>query len=396
MRILKRGFNATLSLDRCYPLFRFWLYKKLVPFYNSHIGWCICDLGGKYSFSHDIIFNEDVHSSLKHSRVSQPSPLTLANIPPKPHPRHLLNLTEHHQLWTDAIYAHDAYLQQLCAACAGDNPAGGASAASGGDIPHPQPSLVAVNDFASLATLATVENHFDDMSSLKFSVISEHMSLAAHPNPLCLPKTFDLSKAPLNFHEARACPDIDVWQAAIQRELDTLHDCGIFQPTTLSASHKAIGTRWVYAYKLHPDGLIVCRKAKAHLIAQGFSQCPEDFGKTYAPIAKMTSIWVVPAFAAANNYEILCYNIKSAFLHALLSHQVYLKQIEGFPELEPSIVYLALQAIYSLHQSFHKFYCLFQKVLEDIGLIHCEVDHTPISHHLLIHLFLCQLWVKTW
>ena len=35
IRILERSFNATPSLDRCYSLFRFWSYKKLVPFHNK-------------------------------------------------------------------------------------------------------------------------------------------------------------------------------------------------------------------------------------------------------------------------------------------------------------------------------------------------------------------------
>jgi len=179
----------------------------------------------------------------------------------------------------------------------------------------------------------------------------------------------------MNYREAKACLDADVWRAAMQRELDTLRDRGVFQPTMLPAGRQAVGTRWVFAYKLHPDGSIIRGKEKAQLIAQGFSQRPEDFGETYAPVAKMTSIRVVLTFAAAENYEVLCYNVKSAFLHALLSHQVYLKQIEGFPEADPSTVYLALRAIYGLRQLSHKFYCLLRKVLEDIGLIRCEVDH---------------------
>jgi len=239
-------------------------------------------MSGKYSFSHNIIFNEDVHSSLKRPRVSQPSSLTLAELSPEPHLCHLLNHTECSQLWTDAIHAHDAHLQQLHTAHAGDNSdvSGGASTASEGDILHSQQSLIAISDFVSLITLATVEDHFDDMSSLKFSVISEHMSLTAHSNSLRLPKTFNLSEAPLNFCEARAHPDADVWQAAMQYELDTLRNHGVFQPMTLLTGHKAIGTRWVYAYKLYPDGLIICGKEKACLITQGFSQRPEDFGET--------------------------------------------------------------------------------------------------------------------
>jgi hypothetical protein len=42
--------------------------------------------------------------------------------------------------------------------------------------------------------------------------------------------------------------------------------------------------------KYNPDGTIIHGKEKAHLIAQGFSQQPENFDEMYAPVAKMTSI----------------------------------------------------------------------------------------------------------
>lgn len=46
----------------------------------------------------------------------------------------------------------------------------------------------------------------------------------------------------------------------------------------------------MYAYKFNPDDLIICGIEKACLVVQGFSQHPEDYGTTYAPVAKMTSI----------------------------------------------------------------------------------------------------------
>jgi len=40
-------------------------------------------------------------------------------------------------------------------------------------------------------------------------------------------------------------------------------------------------------------------------------------------MAKMASIHVVLTFATAQDYEVIYYNVKSAFLNALLSHEVY-------------------------------------------------------------------------
>jgi len=254
---------------------------------------------GKYSFSCNVIFNEDVRSRLKRPRVSHSSAIPDAVDAHEPRPRRLLNPTECGQLWSDKVLACDTRLQQLCTlrngasstVSGGDSTvSGGASDASGDDLLRPQQSLIAVNDFVSFSSLAASDDHFDDMTSLESSIIHDHVSLAAHPNPLRLPKIFDLSKAPMNYREAKAHPDADVWRAAMQRELDTLRDRGVFQPMTLPAGRRAVGTRWVFAYKLHPDRSNIRGKEKAWLVAQGFSQRPEDFGETYAPVAKMTSI----------------------------------------------------------------------------------------------------------
>jgi len=54
---------------------------------------------------------------------------------------------------------------------------------------------------------------------------------------------------------------------------------------------------------------------KAHLVTQGFSQIPGmDFRHTFAPVAKSSSIHVLSAYAATNDWELNCFNAKRAFL----------------------------------------------------------------------------------
>ena len=77
----------------------------------------------------------------------------------------------------------------------------------------------------------------------------------------------------------------------MQRKLDSLKKKKAFEWTKLPLGRKAIGIRWTYDYKYNnPDGTIIRGKEKAPLVAQGFSQCPEDFGKTYAPVVKLNSV----------------------------------------------------------------------------------------------------------
>jgi Reverse transcriptase (RNA-dependent DNA polymerase) len=72
----------------------------------------------------------------------------------------------------------------------------------------------------------------------------------------------------------------------------------------------------MYNYKYNPDGSIITGKETARLVAQGFSQQPEDYGGTYAPVVKLTSICIVLAFANRFNYKIMSFDVKTAFLHA--------------------------------------------------------------------------------
>jgi len=111
------------------------------------------------------------------------------------------------------------------------------------------------------------------------------------------------------------------------------------------------------------------------LVTQGFSQCPEDYGSTYSPVAKISSIHIALAFAARNDYEIMSFDVKTVFLHAKLLTVIYCKQILGFPEAEPSMVLRLLVALYGLRQSSYEFYMLLHKLMTCLGMTHCEIDH---------------------
>jgi len=142
---------------------------------------------------------------------------------------------------------------------------------------------------------------------------------------------------------------------------------------------KAIGLHWCYAYKYNPDGSIILGKEKAHLVVQGFSQCPEDYGNIYSPVMKMTSICLVLAYAAHYDLEVMSFNIKTTFLHAKLSTTIFCKQILGFPEADSCTVLCLLVALYGLCQSLYEFYMLLCCLMVRLGLSCCEVDHAVFS-----------------
>jgi hypothetical protein len=163
--------------------------------------------------------------------------------------------------------------------------------------------------------------------------------------------------------------------AAMQRELDSLEKRRAFERTTLPPGRKAIGLRWTYDYKYNPDGTIIKGKEKARLVAQGFSQRPEDYGETYAPVVKLVSVRILLAYTNHYDLEIMSFDVKTAFLHARLPHDIFAKQIPGFPESDPSLVLRLLVALYGLKQSAFEWYKLLASTFLDLGLIRCEADH---------------------
>lgn len=160
----------------------------------------------------------------------------------------------------------------------------------------------------------------------------------------------------------------------MQCEINSLCQQNVFLPADLPPGRKAIGVQWVYAYKFNPDGFIICGMEKARLVAQGFSQRLEDYGTTYAPVTKMMSIQIILAYAALHDLDLFTFDVKTAFLNAPLSHEIYCKQIPGFPNPDPKRVNHVLRALYGLKQASYKWYEVIKEELKSYGLTCCEVD----------------------
>ncbi|MCO5552926.1 hypothetical protein L7F22_006445 [Adiantum nelumboides] len=88
------------------------------------------------------------------------------------------------------------------------------------------------------------------------------------------------------------------WENAMDEEVATLDVNQTWELVPLPEDKKAIGCKWVYKVKLKADGTI--ERYKARLVAKGYAQTYDiDYEETFAPVAKIATVCIVIAVAAA-------------------------------------------------------------------------------------------------
>ncbi|MBW0577854.1 hypothetical protein O181_117569 [Austropuccinia psidii MF-1] len=179
--------------------------------------------------------------------------------------------------------------------------------------------------------------------------------------------------APCTYRGALTAPNKELWLAAIDRELSSMKKLQVWEIVERHDDFKLIGTTWVFRLKKsHSDGGI---EHKARLCPQGFLQTQGiDFEKTYSPTGHLNSLQTLIAFAAAKGLEFHQIDIKSAFLNAPLSEEVFLHVPQGL-ELDDKKWCLRLnKAIYGLKQAPLAWYKCLKEWLVGANFQFCILD----------------------
>jgi len=111
-------------------------------------------------------------------------------------------------------------------------------------------------------------------------------------------QSIDLSQVePSSF---KAASIVIEWQSAMREEIEALHAQGTWDLVSLPPTKNLVGCKWVYRIKKNADGFIA--RHKARLVAKGFSQKEGiDYGETFSPLVKPTTVHLVIALAAQFN-----------------------------------------------------------------------------------------------
>jgi hypothetical protein len=131
---------------------------------------------------------------------------------------------------------------------------------------------------------------------------------------------------PKTIKEALTSENADMWREAIERELTGLEEKGTWSWVRLEEAEKRSGkilsTKMVLDLKLNQDNSIL--KYKARLCLRGFEQTPgiEFDENIFSPAPRSSSVRLLLALAAQNDWTLTSYDIVQAFISSEIEDDV--------------------------------------------------------------------------
>lgn len=178
---------------------------------------------------------------------------------------------------------------------------------------------------------------------------------------------------PSNYFEAA---EHEEWKQAMLEEMKMIGKNDTWLLVDRPRHKKVIGVKLVFRVKLNPDSSV--NKHKARLVVKGYSQDPEiDYTDTFAPVARLDTVRLLPALAAQNRWEVFQLDVKSAFLNGILNEEIYVEQPEGFLKKgEENKVFLLKKALCGFKQALRAWYSRLEQHLSGLGFVKSINDAT--------------------
>lgn len=154
----------------------------------------------------------------------------------------------------------------------------------------------------------------------------------------------------------------------------------IWDLTTLPPGKEAVGCKWEYKVKCNSDGSV--ERFKARLVAKGFTQVVgEDYTEVFSPVAKIVSVRLFIALAAARGWNLHQLDVNNAFLHGNLDEDIYMLPPPDYLKAEKGMVCRLKKSIYSLKQASRQWNLEFTSKLQAFGFLQSCHDHCLFRYH---------------
>lgn len=231
------------------------------------------------------------------------------------------------------------------------------------------------NDSSPTDSMPTLEDKNVTRSNTFYGLRQKIMPVKRYENETSYSAIID---EPLTYADAIKSKESNQWLAAMNDELNSLKKnetwCVVDKPN----GRNIVGCKWVFKLKTRPND--EQPRYKARLVAKGYSQhAGIDYSETFSPVVRYDSVRTVLALAAAEDFEIMQFDIKTAFLNGDLEEEIYMDMPEGFDEANNGKVCLLKKSLYGLKQASRAWNTKFTNFLRDCNLKQSEADSCVFS-----------------
>lgn len=174
------------------------------------------------------------------------------------------------------------------------------------------------------------------------------------------------ANVPNTFEEAMNSQDRELWQRAMDSEMNSLNKNNTWQIVERPKDKKTIDVKWIFKKKSS-------NVYKARLVVRGFQQT-EYIENVYSPVGKMQTLKILLSYSCKNNLFIEQMDVETAFLNGYVKSEVYINQPKGY-EIGDNKVYKLQKALYGLKESPRVWYDCFDKFITKLDFIRSNYDY---------------------
>jgi len=218
--------------------------------------------------------------------------------------------------------------------------------------------------YLSQATIFNDMNNLDDFNG--------HLPIQLHE--LCLSAvkvTHDLdtigTTVPKNFRQAQRLPNYKTyWLPAMEAQLRSLQERGVFELVTRKRGMKVLPGKWVYDEKI--DQTTGIKTARARWVVCGnFDTSSWNMEDLYAAVTNSTSFRIFMTIIAIMGLLSEQFDFKTAFLNAGLRGDIYYVEQPRGLSTGDALVWLLKKALYGLRRSPQYWFDTIMPVLKSMG-----------------------------
>ena len=156
---------------------------------------------------------------------------------------------------------------------------------------------------------------------------------------------------PMTTEDALSSNHSKEWKSAADLEYSSLLENKTWELVKLPEGRRTVGCKWVFRVKYDGEGRV--KYFKGRLVAQGYSKrYGIDYDEIFAPVARLSSIRILLAFAVENKMNIHQMDVVSAFLNGELKEEIFMQQPPGYVQSgKEDLVCKLKKSIYGLKQS---------------------------------------------